>query len=199
MPVMGGLDATVAIRLRERGTGRHVRIVAMTAHAMTTDRARCLAAGMDGYLSKPIDPQLLFAAVEEDSDGGGFQAPVAARATFDEAELLHRVSGDHDLMIEVIRLFLEDLPVRLAAIQDAVTRRNAVALRAAAHVLKGSAGNLAVGGLFEAASVLERIGEESQLDAADAAWRQLSVEAASVIDVLRRYSASTEEQYPCAS
>jgi signal transduction histidine kinase/DNA-binding response OmpR family regulator/HPt (histidine-containing phosphotransfer) domain-containing protein len=199
MPVIGGLDATIAIRVRERGTGQHVRIVAMTAHAMTTDRARCLAAGMDGYLSKPIDPQLLFAAVEGDSDGGDLQAPVAAQVTFDDAALLHRVSGDYDLMIEVIRLFLEDLPARLAAIQDAVTGRNAVALRAAAHALKGSAGNLAVGGLSEAASVLERIGEESQLDAADAAWRQLSVEAASVVDVLRRYSASPEERYPCAS
>jgi CheY-like chemotaxis protein/HPt (histidine-containing phosphotransfer) domain-containing protein len=199
MPVMGGLDATVAIRLRERGTGQHVRIVAMTAHAMTTDRARCLAAGMDGYLSKPIDPQLLFAAVEDDSAGGDLQTPVVALDTFDETALLHRVSGDHDLMIEIIQLFLEDLPVRLAAIEDAVTRRNAVEIRAAAHALKGSAGNLAVGGLFDAASVLERIGEESQLDAADAAWRHLSVEAASVVDVLRHYRASPEEQYPCAS
>ena len=70
MPVMGGLEATVAIRLRERATGQHVRIVAMTAHAMNSDRERCLAAGMDGYLSKPIDPPMLFAVVEQDGDGG---------------------------------------------------------------------------------------------------------------------------------
>ena len=67
---MGGLDATMAIRLRERATGAHIRIVAMTAHALTSDRERCLAAGMDGYLSKPIDPLVLFAAVEQDGDGG---------------------------------------------------------------------------------------------------------------------------------
>jgi signal transduction histidine kinase/DNA-binding response OmpR family regulator len=65
MPEMDGLQATAVIRERERSTGGHVRIVAMTAHAMTGDRERCLAAGMDGYLSKPIDPQLLFAAVEQ--------------------------------------------------------------------------------------------------------------------------------------
>ena len=74
-------------------------------------------------------------------------------------------------------MFLEDLPVRLAAIKDAVTGRNADALRAAAHALKGAAGNLSAGGLFEAARVLERIGAESRMDAAEAAWRQLSVEA----------------------
>jgi len=76
MPVMGGLHATVEIRLRERATGQHVRIVAMTAHAMKSDRERCLAAGMDGYLSKPIDPPSLFAVVEQES-GGCVEAPPA--------------------------------------------------------------------------------------------------------------------------
>ncbi len=64
MPVMGGFEATAAIRAHEQKTGAHTRIVAMTAHAMTGDRERCLAAGMDGYLSKPIDPQLLYAIAE---------------------------------------------------------------------------------------------------------------------------------------
>ena len=81
MPVMGGLDATVAIRLRERATGQHIRIVAMTAHAMNSDRERCLAAGMDGYLSKPIDPLLLFAVVEQGGDGiGGRRGAAVGRA-----------------------------------------------------------------------------------------------------------------------
>ena len=65
MPDMDGFEATAAIRERERATGRHVRIVAMTAHAMNGDKERCLAAGMDGYLSKPIDQRSLYAAVEE--------------------------------------------------------------------------------------------------------------------------------------
>ena len=198
MPVMGGIDATVETRLRERGTGRHVRIVAMTAHAMKGDRERCVDAGMDGYLSKPIDPSMLFAVVEQHA-GGGVRPAAARPMAFDEGALRRRLSGDRELMADVIGVFLEDLPLRLAAIKEAVTARNAEALRVAAHALKGAAGNLSALGLFDAARVLERVGEESRMNAADAAWRQLSVEASNVIDALNRHSPSAKEPHPCAS
>jgi CheY-like chemotaxis protein len=64
MPEMSGIDATAVIRQREGVDGGHMRIIAMTAHAMNGDRERCLSARMDGYLSKPIDPALLYAALE---------------------------------------------------------------------------------------------------------------------------------------
>jgi signal transduction histidine kinase/CheY-like chemotaxis protein/HPt (histidine-containing phosphotransfer) domain-containing protein len=197
MPVMGGLEATAAIRQREKHTGGHLRIVAMTAHAMNGDRERCLAAGMDGYLSKPVDPQMLFAVVEQESTGATApaKAPAAAeplvdRPTVDEAELRARVAGDEQLLADVIRLFLEDCPARLAAIKSAVDKRDAEAIRTAAHALKGAAGNLSATGLFEAARVLERIGAESRLDAAQAAWRVVSAEAGNVVDALRRFESS---------
>jgi len=195
MPVMDGLAATAEIRRRERVTGEHVRIVAMTAHAMHSDRERCLAAGMDGFLSKPIEPHLLFAAVEQHGDG--VLAPVITAATFDADALRHRLSGDDELMRDVIRMFIDDLPARLSAINDAVTRRDAEALRAAAHALKGSAASLSAGALSEAAHVLERIGAESRMEAADGARRLLSVEATSVIEMLQRYCAT--EPLSCAS
>ena len=125
MPVMGGIEATIAIRAREQVSGGHVRIVAMTAHAMASDRERCLEAGMDGYLSKPIDPPMLFAVVEQQGDDTR-AAPAAdegtstGRRTFDSDALLDRLSGDDELMTDVIGVFLEDCPARLAAIKSAV-------------------------------------------------------------------------------
>jgi signal transduction histidine kinase/CheY-like chemotaxis protein len=199
MPVMGGLDATVAIRQREQGTGQRVRIVAMTAHAMSSDRDRCLAAGMDGYLSKPIHPPTLFAVVEQGTDGGAIPAANAGPLTFDEETLRERLAGDDDLLVEIIRLFLQELPPRLAAIGEAVTGRNAVALRAAAHALKGSASNLSIDALSEAALTLEHMGAESRLDNADAAWRKLSIEAVKAHDALRPYAESDKEPFPCVS
>ena len=202
MPVMGGVEATTAIRLRERATGRRVRIVAMTAHALNRDRERCLAAGMDGYLSKPINPLMLFAVVEQEAQSGDLlqdDTAVAARVTFDEEALLQRVSGDPVLMAEVIRMFLDDLPSRLAAIKAAVTSRDSEALQAAAHALRGAAGNLSAGRLVEAASMLERIAAEAHFDATEEAWRQLSIEATRVGDALRHRSVAAEEPYPCAS
>ena len=198
MPVMGGLDATVEIRSRERATGRHIRIIAMTAHAMSSDRERCLAAGMDGYISKPINPRLLFAAVEECLGAADPPAIEDERATFDEAALLRRVSGDRALMKAVIDIFLEDLPARLAAIDAAVIGRNAEALHIAAHALNGSAGNLSADGLVAAASALERLGTGGDLTLADAARERLSVEASHVAAVLRRH-VTAQEAKPCES
>src|SRR5207253_2349842 len=74
MPEMGGFEATARIRQRETALGRRTRIVAMTAHAMAGDRERCLEAGMDGYISKPVNQALLFEVVEQDSTGA---APAA--------------------------------------------------------------------------------------------------------------------------
>ncbi len=93
MPEMSGLEATAAIRLRERATGApRMRIIAMTAHAMSGDRDRCFAAGMDGYLSKPVNQKMLFAVVEQDSPGiprspaGATESACARRADARPAE-----------------------------------------------------------------------------------------------------------------
>jgi CheY-like chemotaxis protein len=187
MPVMGGYEATVAIRERERHTGRHQRIIAMTAHAMNGDRERCIAAGMDGYLSKPLDVRMLRSVVE--SDPAMSVAPIPA---FDHSTLTERLAGDEQLVSDVIRLFMGDCPVRLAAIKAAVDARDADQIRLTADALKGAAGNLAATGLFEAAQTLERIGAEHRIDAAAAAWKRLMAEATNVLDALHRFETSRD-------
>jgi len=182
MPVMSGLEATAAIRARERQTGGHARIVAMTAHAMNGDRERCVAAGMDGYLSKPLDPRMLFAIAEGDAPS----SPAAASA-LDRSAILERLDGNEALLADVIGLFLDDCPARLRAIKAAVDARDSESIRIEAHGLKGAAGNLSALGLFNAAQILERIGAEARLDAADAAWRLLSMEAGQALDALRHF------------
>ena len=179
MPEMDGFEATAEIRKRELAGGGHVRIIAMTAHAMTGDSERCLNAGMDGYLSKPLTAQLLYAAVEN-------ELPATRRpSTFDRASALARVGGDDDLLSDVIQLFIEDCPIRVAAIKSAVDARDAVAIQREAHGLKGAAANLSIRGLFEMADTLEQLGAEERVDAAAAAWRLLADEALHVLDTLR--------------
>jgi CheY-like chemotaxis protein len=186
MPVMGGLEATIALRRRELGTGRHVRIVAMTAHAMSTDRDRCLAAGMDGYISKPIDPSVLFAVVEQ-GDAEAMTGPAPATATFDAEALKQRIFGDEALMVELVELFVDDLPARLGAIHQAVVEQHAQALYAAAHALKGAATTLSADALARAAGELERLGAAGDLTTVTAAADRLSVVAHDTIEVLRTF------------
>jgi signal transduction histidine kinase/CheY-like chemotaxis protein len=182
MPITDGFEATTAIRAREKATGEgHLRIIAMTAHAMAGDRDRCLRAGMDGYLSKPLDPRLLCAVVEE-------EVPAASlRPAFERDAALERLGGDTQLLSEVIQLFLADCPLRLAAMKKAVDTRDAGEIAREAHRLKGAAGNLSAISLFETAAILEQLGNDRRFDAAEAAWRRLSDEAAYVLDALRRH------------
>jgi two-component system sensor histidine kinase/response regulator len=193
MPEMNGLEATAMVRLREMKSGAHQRIIAMTAHAMSGDRERCLAAGMDGYLSKPIVPHLLFAVLEE--GGPGSVAPVSARPTapIDRTALLARLGGDLELLADVTRLFLESCPAGVSAIKAAIDANDAGALAAAAHTMTGAAANMSAGALAAAAEALERLGLESRLEPADAAWRRLSLEAAAVMDSFRRFGSVDQE------
>jgi two-component system sensor histidine kinase/response regulator len=205
MPEMSGLEATAEIRRRERQRGGHLRIVAMTAHAMNGDRERCLAAGMDGYLTKPIDPAMLYATVELEAASGALPRgsappPTLLKSTPVDRDLaLQRLDGDEGLFSEVIQLFLEDCPARLAAIKAALDRGDADAIRVTAHGLKGAAGNLSATGLFEAANTLERLGAERRIDAARAAWHLLSAEAAAAMDALRQFeTVRSREPIRCA-
>jgi HPt (histidine-containing phosphotransfer) domain-containing protein len=103
----------------------------------------------------------------------------------DSDQFMRRLGGDEQLFMDVVQLFLHDCPLRLAAIKEAVDEGDPEKIRSTAHALKGAAANLSAAGLFDAAAVLERIGAEARVNAAEAGWRRLSAEAAEVMDVLR--------------
>ena len=191
MPEVGGFEATEAIRAREREKGGHVRIVAMTAHAMQGDRERCLAAGMDEYLAKPAESRALFAVIENDSSPVIVPPDLAvpampAASSFDLADLERSMDGDQALVREVVKIVLEDCPLQMAAIKAAVEARDAAQIRTTAHALKGSAGYLRATLVFEAARALEAIGREGVLARADALHQRLVAETTRLVEELRK-------------
>ncbi|HSC27354.1 MAG TPA: response regulator [Vicinamibacterales bacterium] len=167
MPVMGGLEAVAAIRAQEDARGGRVPIIALTAHVSTGDRERCLAAGMDGYLPKPIDVAELIKTVE--AIGDSMAAPTAGPIPppregppFDEKAALANAGGDRRLLTEVVALFRSDAPRLIRRIELASRRQDGEALRLAAHTLKGSIAT--VGSLHgrDLAAELEQMGRSSR-------------------------------------
>lgn len=161
MPEMDGLEATVAIRAQEKSSGTHVPIIALTAHAMQGDRERCMAAGMDGYLSKPLQPSELLdivcsvVAPAESEVKNECDIAVHEQDIFDPAALLARVDGDAELMQEIVVLFLEDYPRRMACIKEALDANEGELLVRASHSLKGAVSNLCATRAFKAVRDLE--------------------------------------------
>jgi two-component system sensor histidine kinase/response regulator len=173
MPEMDGLEAAAAIRAREAGTGRHVPILAMTAYAMKGDRERCLAAGMDDYIAKPIQPRELWQKLSDlvqtpASPGGDGRAQSSrqAAAVLDREELLQRVAGDRRLMLDLVELFLADCPTLWASVEDALARGDADRLTRAAHTLRGAAAQLGARPVRQAAEQLETASRQGDLSGA---------------------------------
>jgi CheY-like chemotaxis protein/HPt (histidine-containing phosphotransfer) domain-containing protein len=185
MPEMGGFEATAAIRALERENGSHVPIIAMTAHAMKGDREHCLAAGMDEYLTKPLDPRQLCALVEQVAPEGAAAVQIKRATEGLPPQVLARVGGDRQLLAEISRLFVEDAPRHLKGIRRALDAHDGESLRRAAHGLKGSAANFDADGLVTAARALEEIGRTSQFDDQEMAWRAVQRETDRLISILR--------------
>jgi CheY-like chemotaxis protein len=153
MPLMDGYEATREIRRRE-GSARHTPVVAMTASVMDGDRERCLAAGMDDYLSKPLEPVHVNAVLEY------WIGPPNGRAEIEDADEEDDSPPTEmpSAMASLVGLFLEDAPVRIEAIEDALEREDARALREAAHTLGGISRTLGAARMTELCLELERSG-----------------------------------------
>jgi two-component system, sensor histidine kinase and response regulator len=193
MPEMDGLEATVAIRTAEAGTGKHVPIVAMTAHAMKGDRERCLNAGMDGYLSKPIRIDELKQAI---SDIG--KTPESPKHRADEHHTFHAIGslellldgvmGDRTLLAEMAELWLADSGKQLLQIKTGLEKSDTTMIERAAHALKGSVGTFQAASAQDAAKELETFAKDGDIDGARKSFAALSNQIELVGQDLRKLS-----------
>ncbi len=162
MPEMSGIEVTEAIRRKEKGTGKHIPIIATTASALKEDRERSLAAGMDAYLSKPIVREALFNAIDELTDDSEESNRSDSRAqshdpVFDLSAALDSFDGDSNLLREIVEISLAQFPKHMENIRAGVSGQDPKALEHAAHAMKGSAANLLARGVMEVAARIEEI------------------------------------------
>jgi CheY-like chemotaxis protein len=185
MPEMDGLEATTAIRAAEAGTGKHVPIVAMTAHAMKDDREKCLGAGMDRYLSKPIridELKQAISAIEKTRNTRQSPEPNSFRAIGQLELLLDSVMGDRALLAEMAELWLVDSAKQEKQIRKGLDSGDATMVQRAAHALKGSVGTFQASAARQAATELEISAKDADLVGARKAFERLSTQ----IDLVRR-------------
>jgi CheY-like chemotaxis protein len=177
MPVMNGFEATAAIRAREQGTGVHVPIIALTAHAMQGDRERCLEAGMDSYATKPIQPTELFTTVEMLLKSNPPEVVMSTNVpVLDRNALYEQVGDESDLLLKVIEMFRADSVQVMARLSEAVVSGDAEGVQHGAHRLKGALLTLGGKPAAEVAFRLEKMGRSAELAGAPAALAELQQE-----------------------
>jgi two-component system, sensor histidine kinase and response regulator len=200
MPEMDGLTATRKIRESERETQLHLPIIAMTAHAMKGDRERCIEAGMDGYVSKPISSKEVAEAIAsilrlqgESTPAISLEAKQAdatlptapSRIVWNMGETLERLGGDEKLFHEVIEIFLDDVPKHMAGLRRAIAAGDAEAVEGAAHTLKGELGYLGISEVSQKARELEEFGRNSDLRFAGDLYATLASELSELLTSMR--------------
>jgi signal transduction histidine kinase/HPt (histidine-containing phosphotransfer) domain-containing protein len=183
MPGMDGVETTARIREREKAAGGHIPVLALTAHAMPADRVRCLAAGMDGYLVKPIQPRLLLEAVGRLKLGSRGPTPVCP-VILDRADLMERIGGDVQLLAEISGAFPDTCARLLASVRDAMVRGEPQQFASAAHTLRGMFRNLSGMVAQEEARKLEGLHPESDRTSAGVLLESLERHAQALADEL---------------
>ena len=189
MPEMDGLEATSAIRAAEAGTGKHVPIVAMTAHAMKGDREKCLGAGMDGYLAKPIridDLKQVISGAGQNRSVGQPPEHEPFRAVGELRSLLDSVMGDRSLLAEMAELWLADSTSQEKQLREGLDSGDAMMVQRAAHALKGSVGTFQASAAQEAANELEAFAKGGDIIGARKAFEKLATQIDLVRQDLRR-------------
>jgi two-component system, sensor histidine kinase and response regulator len=198
MPEMDGFEATIKLREEEKASGKHQPVVAMTALAMNGDRERCMSAGMDGYISKPIRPQELDEVLDQylTQKLDGHSTPdqsSEANDSVDVNQLLERIDDDRALLEELVQLFKSDYPRGLAAVNSAIQAQSANELQLAGHSLKGVLSNLSASKAAALAADLEIQGKSNDLSQSKGTFEQLGREIEKVMSALEALCCSTAQ------
>jgi signal transduction histidine kinase/DNA-binding NarL/FixJ family response regulator/HPt (histidine-containing phosphotransfer) domain-containing protein len=181
MPEMDGLQATEAIRALEQQSERHIPIIAMTANAQESSREKCLEAGMDGFITKPIRMEKLYEALAAYGDPSGAPDQCEQRdqsdksdvadtsdkpdqPIFNRAELQRRLGGNSELIPRFIKLFLDNIDEPLRLLRGAVEQRELADIHRHAHLIKGSAANIAAPRIFKLAAALDVMGKTGETE-----------------------------------
>jgi CheY-like chemotaxis protein len=195
MPAMDGFEATAIIREREKKSGTHIPIIAMTAHAMKGDRERCLESGMDGYIAKPIRAKDLYETVEviaarvgkSQSRENGISE---VTEIIDRDQLLKQIGGNEENLKEIVELFVVESEKLLTKIREAIANKKTSDLQRAAHTLKGSIRLFGLESPAAAALRLEIMGRDKNLVGAEQALLELNKEVEHLITKLRNLTKS---------
>jgi len=195
MPQIDGLAAAKSIRLREAQTHCHVPIIAMTAHAMKGDRERCLEAGMDGYVSKPINTKDLELAITNlmnlpvndsfsastDPHLGSSSIPV----NLDLRQIFDRLGRDEALLYEVIEIFIDQAPKHVDTLRSALAQGDSEAVEKTAHSMKGELGYLGISDVSQKARELEELGRKHDLEQASRIFASFEAEISAIVAAMR--------------
>jgi len=209
MPVMGGFEATQNIRALEQDMGPHIPIIAMTAHAMKGDREKCIASGMDDYITKPIEIELLRKILDKWTRNSPSMANDASEniveqvineksesietvavvepedAPADLSRLKELSAGDYAIFEKLINLFLNDADNHSKILSEAVTSGNSEGIETSAHRIKGGAGQIGANNLKDLASTLEGMGRNDSLDKAQDTYNLFIAEYGRVSEFLK--------------
>jgi signal transduction histidine kinase/CheY-like chemotaxis protein len=193
MPGKDGLAATREIRGLEQSSGTHVPIIAMTAYAMKGDREKCLAAGMDAYLAKPVRQPELVSAIQAVVTNPSQGEPSARQDADPLAMALAQLEGNRDLLTRLAEVFRNQYPSLLSEIEATLADRDAAALGRAIHTLKGSLGVFGRGTAFESAAALENLVATGDLDRFHSDLSHLRSEVERLMNCLPRTGPDTGE------